>query len=280
MRAKEIISATIPFGMMFGSFCMLLIVGINGVPGRFMGPIFDIDNTGLSIFINGSTGSTVSDTNSNTTGVDLRLPDKYSFYLWNYATTTDGKTTFHDKGWDYAKDFKLNVSQAAGSNSSALLRQYEATLKSARDKIPYTQGFFLPAIISNFLVVALGIASAIAMGYGYPVPLIVASAVTGIAFIISLVFAVLITVLIFTTKSKLNSLVDAGAKFTMGNSDLGVVWLAVVHILAVGVMWLLMGLGVMKYNVLLKPREKSGGSIGERLFSREEMHNMEGENRR
>ena len=52
MAFKEltrVMNIIVPGGMMFGTACMILIVGINGVPGRFMGPIFDVDVSGLSI---------------------------------------------------------------------------------------------------------------------------------------------------------------------------------------------------------------------------------------
>ncbi|KAJ0426875.1 hypothetical protein BJY00DRAFT_306868 [Aspergillus carlsbadensis] len=271
MRAKEMISATVPFGMMFGAFCMVLIVGINGVPGRFMGSIFDLDNTHLAISSPGSTNpAEPSYGRSNITAADLHLPDEYSFYLWNYATTAGGKTSFHEKGWDYlgsvniSQIFDLDIDNNLdnANNSSSELHQiintYREAIHDIRSKIRYAQGFFLPSLVSTLVVVILGIAGAA----GYRAPLLAVAMVTGIAFVAALVFAVLITVLIFNTRSKLGPLRDAGLGFTAGNSDLGVVWLCVVHVLAVGVLWMLMAIGVMKYNPLLMRGEKVGGESG------------------
>jgi hypothetical protein len=250
--------------MMFGALCMVLIVGINGVPGRFMGSIFDIDNTHLSIsslsVANFAINAAEDLQGSNITSADLHLPDKYSFYLWNYATTTGGKTTYHDKGWDYVKDINgsevLDIVYYNGSNTSQLelVQSYRNTFESIRDKVRYTQGFFLPTVLSLVVVLTLGIAGTA----GYRSPLIAVVMVTVIAFVASLVFAVLITVLIFNTKSNLGRIMDVGVRFTAGTSDLGVVWLCVLHVLAVGVMWLLMALGVMKYNPLLMQVEATG----------------------
>ena len=90
---------SMPFMLTFASLNMILIVGINGIPGNFMGSIFKVDITNLQIpptDFTSLTGLEVSGTD-NITAASLGLADKYAFYLWNYASTTDGKETFHDK---------------------------------------------------------------------------------------------------------------------------------------------------------------------------------------
>lgn len=78
-----------PFVLVFASLNMILIVGINGIPGNFMGPIFKVDLTNLQILpsdFTSLTGLEVSATD-NITAVSIELADKYAFYLWDYAST-------------------------------------------------------------------------------------------------------------------------------------------------------------------------------------------------
>jgi len=87
---------------------------------------------------------------------------------------------------------------------------------------------------------------------GFLAPIFIVSLFTGIALVTTTVLAGLITALIFRTKADLQRFTTFGLVFAMGTSDLGVVWLAAVHILTVGVMWLLMVCGAIQYNGLLR----------------------------
>jgi hypothetical protein len=248
-KAKRVMSIIIPWGMMFGTACMILIVGINGIPGRFMGSIFDVTTSDLSVPVSSFTnitGITISKS-GNITATDLQLDDKYSFYLWDYSTTTATKTTFHKKGWDYIKNITISELSVDG-NTTDLPSRYLGLKNSVRDKIRFSQAFFLPALLSTFIVLVFDVSGA----FGFPVPLFVVSVFTGISLIATIVLAGLITALIFQTKALLQHLTAFGLIFTMGTSDLGVVWLATVHILVVGVMWLLMACRVIQYNDLLR----------------------------
>jgi hypothetical protein len=214
-----------------------------------MGPIFEFDTTRLSIpqqFPGISSHIPIS-TPGNITATDLGLADKYSFYLWNYATTTGGKTTFHKKGWDYVNNIDISQDNTHG-NSTLIVDQNAGTKSSVRDKIRVSQALFVLALLSTFAGVAMGVSGAL----NFPVSLLIISAWTGLTLVATLVFAVLITVLIFSTKSDLGTLRKFGLKFDMGTSDLGVVWLATIHMLVVGIMWLLMAFGLLKCNKLLR----------------------------
>jgi hypothetical protein len=253
-KIRRIMKVTVPWGMMFGSACMLLIVGINGIPGRFMGSIFDVDTSELSFPTNYFPNLTAIPVSSpgNITATDLQLDDKYSFYLWDYSTTTGTNTTFHRKGWDYVKN--INISQVSvDGNSTKPPYRYAKMKSNVRGKICFSQSFFLPALLSTFIVLLFGISGAL----GFPVPLFIVSVCTGISLVTTAVLAGLITALIFGTKADLQHLATFGLDFTIGTSDLGVLWLATVHVLAVGIMWLLMACGIMQYNGLLRQPERT-----------------------
>ncbi|PTU20518.1 hypothetical protein P175DRAFT_0531856 [Aspergillus ochraceoroseus IBT 24754] len=250
-RIKNGLSVMTPFGMMFGSLCMLFIIGINGIPGPFMGPIFDLSTVQISVPVQDLANFTLPSATShsgNLTAANLQLADQYAFYLWNYAITTGNKTIYPKSGWDYAKDLEISPVLDNNSTSTEFSDAYKDTMSSCRTKLRCSQVFFILAILSTFAVVAMGISGA----FGYRAPLLVAAACTGISLVMTLVLAVLITLLIFTTKADSEPFTKFGFVFVMGTSDLGIVWIAAVHILVVGVMWLLMAFGVTKCNGLVQ----------------------------
>ena len=251
-EVTRVMNIIVPWGMMLGTACMILIVGINGVPGRFMGPIFDIDVSGLSIPTDYFANMTIPVSRSgNITADDLQLSDKYSFYLWDYSTTNGSNTIFHQKGWDYIKNITVSEISVDG-NITQIPDRYWSMENNLRHLIRFSQAFFLPAMLSTFAVLLFGVSGAL----GLPLSLSIVSLFTGIALVTTSALAGLITALIFSTKSDLQHLTTFGLIFTMGTSDLGVVWLATVHILAVAIMWLLMAVGIMQYNsVLRQPRK-------------------------
>jgi hypothetical protein len=81
---------------------------------------------------------------------------------------------------------------------------------------------------------------------------------TGITFVTMLIFAALITAAGLGTNKDLDKFKVFGLVSQAGTSDLGVVWLAVVHMIAVCIMWGLMAVGVMKMNpsVLTTPKPR------------------------
>ena len=243
-----------PFMLTFASLNMILIVGINGIPGNFMGPIFKVDLTNLQIPSSDFarlTGLEVSGT-TNITVASIGLAEKYAFYLWNYASTTDGKETFHDKNFDYVDKIDLSEITING-NTSQLPTKLSNLRSSFRNKIRFSEYIFLAALFNAFLVIVVGIAAC----FGKKFRILIVSFFTGITFVLMLVFAGLITAAGLGTNGDLKPFKDFGLKSEIGTSDLGVVWLAVIHMLAVCIMWVLMAVGVMKMNPAVSTTERS-----------------------
>ncbi|OJJ48412.1 hypothetical protein ASPZODRAFT_130437 [Penicilliopsis zonata CBS 506.65] len=241
----------IPFGMTFGTLMMLLIVGLNGVPGNFMGPIVTIKTQDLSISpssLSQLTGINLTDAGtSNLTASSFDLADKYIFYLWGYATTEDGKTTFHKRSFNYMKNIDVSTVTIEGEDY-ATPHKLTDLKKSAQTKVMVSEGAFLAALSNAFFVVAAGVAGAM----GRPVRLLIVIFFTGVTLLTVVILAAMVSALDFGTKSSLSSWKHYGVDVTMGTSDLGIVWLAAIHVLVVGVMWVLMAVGVMQMNPLLK----------------------------
>jgi hypothetical protein len=248
--------ASMPFMLTFASLNMILIVGINGVPGNFMGPIIKVDLTNLQIppsNFTTLTSLTVSG-NDNITAISLGLADKYSFYLWNYASTTaDGKETFYDKIFDWVS--KLNLSKITVDGVSSEVPSNLSDISSGfRNKIRFSEYVFLAALINAFFVLAIGIIAC----FGKKFRLMIVSFFTGVTFVTIVIFAALITATGLGTNRDLDKFKDFGLDSEVGTSDLGVVWLAVVHMLAVCIMWGLMAVRLMKMNpsVLTMPKTR------------------------
>jgi hypothetical protein len=252
--------ATMPFILVFASLNMILIVGINGIPGNFMGPIFTVDLMNLQIppsDFTRLTGLNVSGTD-NITAASIGLADKYTFYLWDYASTTNGKETFHDKSFDYVD--KIDISEIRiNGNTSQLPSKLSHFRSGFRNKIRFSEYIFLAALFNAFSVIVVGIAAC----SGKKFRLLIVSFFTGITFVMILVFAALITAAGLGTNGDLKPFKDFRLKSETGTSDLGVVWLAVIHMLAVCIMWGLMAVGVMKMNPAVLTMEKTGPYDGE-----------------
>jgi hypothetical protein len=259
--------SSMPFMLTFASLNMILIVGINGIPGNFMGSIFTVDLTNLQIppsNFTSLTGLAVSGSD-NITAASVGLADKYSFYLWNYASTTNGKRTFHDKNFDYIS--KLNLTEITVDGVSSQLPSSLSSLRSGfRNKIRFSEYVFLAALFNAFLVLVVGIAAC----FGKKFRFMVVFFFTGITFALMLVFAALITAAGLGTNGDLDKFKEFGLKSQTGTSDLGVVWLAVLHMLAVCIIWGLMAVGVMKMNPSVLTTEKP------RLHDEESLQNLSG----
>lgn len=242
-----------PFMLTFASLNMILIVGINGIPGNFMGSIFKVDISNLQIppsDFTSLTGLEVSG-NDNITAASVRLADKYSFYLWNYASTTDGKETFHDKNFDYLG--KLDISEITINGNTSSVPQKLSDLKSGfRNKIRFAEYVFLAALFNAFLVIVVGIAAC----FGKKFRLLIVAFFTAITLVTMLIFAALITAGGLGTNGDLKPFKNFGLKSETGTSDLGIVWLAVLHMIAVCIMWALMAVGVMKMNPAVLTMER------------------------
>jgi hypothetical protein len=240
---KYFMGVSMPFMLTFASLTMIIIVGINGVPGNFMGSIFKVDITNLQIpssAFNSLTGLEASGTD-NITAASVGLADKYAFYLWNYASTSDGKETFHDKNFDYVSKIDLPEKTINASTSSNKLSDIKS---SFRNKIRFAEYVFLAAIFNAFFVILVGIVAC----FGKKFRLCIVFFFTGITTLTMLIFAALITVAGLGTNGDLGRFKQYGLKSEAGTSDLGVVWLAVTHMVAVCIMWSLMAAGVMKMN--------------------------------
>lgn len=246
---------SMPFMLTFASLNMILIVGINGVPGNFMGSIIKVDLTNLQIppsNFTTLTGLTVSG-NDNITATSLGLSDKYAFYLWDYASTTaDGKETFYDKGFDWVS--KLNLSKITVDSVSSEVPSSLSDISSGfRNKIRFSEYVFLAALFNAFFVLVVGILAC----FGKKFRLLIVTFFTGITFVTMLIFAALITAASLGTNGDLNKFKVFGLDSQAGTSDLGVVWLAVVHMIVVCIMWGLMAVGLMKMNPSVLTKAKS-----------------------
>jgi hypothetical protein len=82
-KMKYLVGVAMPYMLSFGSICMILIVGINGLSGNFMGSIFKVDISNLRIPPANFTSLTGLETSGaeNITAASLGLGDEYSFYL-------------------------------------------------------------------------------------------------------------------------------------------------------------------------------------------------------
>jgi hypothetical protein len=254
---KYFMGVSMPFMLTFATLNMILIVGINGVPGNFMGPILSVDLTNLQIppsNFTTLTGLTVSG-NDNITAASIGLADKYSFYLWNYASTTgDGKRTFYDKNFDWVS--KLNLSEITVNGVSSEVPSSLSHISSGfRNKIRFSELVFLATLMNGFFVLAIGIAAC----FGQKFRLIIVSFFTGITFVTVVILAALITSASLGTSGDLHKFKDFGLTSQAGTSDLGVVWFAAVHIIPVCIMWGLMAVGLMKMNpsVLTAPKPRT-----------------------
>jgi hypothetical protein len=246
--------ASMPFMLTLASLNMILIVGINGIPGNFMGPIITFDLTKLQVppsNFTTLTGLAVSG-NDNITATSLGLADKYSFYLWDYASTTaDGKETFYDKNFDWVS--KLNLSTITVDGVSSEVPSNLSNISSGfRNKIHASEFIFLAALFNAFFVLVIGIAAC----FGKKFRLMIVTFFTGVTSVTMVIFAGLITAAGLGTTKDFDKFKDFGLDSGAGASDLGVVWLAVVHMLAVCIMWGLMAVGLMKMNpsVLTTPK--------------------------
>lgn len=243
-----------PFMLTFASLNMVIIVGINGVPGNFMGSILKVDLTNLQIppsDLTSLTGLTVSG-NDNITAASIGLADKYSFYLWNFASTSNGTETFHDKNFDYVD--KIDLSEITINGVTSEIPSKLSDLRSGfRNKIRFSEYIFLAALANAFFVLVVGIAAC----FGKKFRLAIVFFFTGITTVLMLVFAALITAAGLGTNGDLGKFKDFGLKSETGTSDLGVVWLAVVHMVVVCIMWGLMAAGVMKMNPAVLTTGKS-----------------------
>lgn len=241
--------ASIPFGMAFGSFCMLLIIAMGGIAGDFMGPVWKINLKDLNIpysDFNTLTNINLTDT-SDVTRVDLGLSEKYSFYLWNYASNDNGDNDFSSSKFDYVDKIKLTNITIDGV-SSPLPKSLKDAKSGFRDKIRYGQMIFMAAIFNVGIVVAFGILAC----FGIKFTIMIVLGFSVLTTIMLLVFAVLITMAGLNTVSDLKPYKEFGAKIDTGMSDLAIVWLAVVHMVAICVMFALMAFGVTKMSPAIK----------------------------
>jgi hypothetical protein len=139
-KIKHFMSVSMPFMLVFGSFCMLLIVGICGLPRDFMGSIFGVETKNLAI----NPSNFASLTNINVTGSDnltalsLRLSDKYTFYLWNFATKLGSKTKYHSSNFDYVDKIKISKVTLDGV-SYDLPKDFVDVKKNLRNEIRFGQ---------------------------------------------------------------------------------------------------------------------------------------------
>jgi uncharacterized membrane protein len=171
--------------------------------------------------------------------------------LWDYASITGGERTYHDKNFDYVH--KIDISEIIiNGNTSSLPRRFSNLRSSFRNKIRFAELVFLVAFVNAFFVIAIGIAAS----FNVKFRLIIVAFFTGITLVTMLIFAALISAAEFGTKDDLKPFEDFGVKTELGTSDLGVVWLAVIHMLAVFVIWMLMAFGVMRMNPALKTTSK------------------------
>lgn len=140
---------------------------------------------------------------------------------------------------------KIDISEITiNGNTSSLPKKLSDIKSGFRNKIRFAEYIFLAAIFNAFLVIVIGIAAC----FGKKFKLRIVFFFTGITTLTMTVFAALITAASLGTNGDLDRFKQYGLKSEAGTSDLGVVWLAVVHMLAVCIMWGLMGAGVMKMN--------------------------------
>jgi hypothetical protein len=252
-KIKYFMRASLPFMLTFGSLNMILIVGINGVPGNFMGPILEVDTKNFQIppsSFTSLTGLEVSG-GENITAASIGLGDKYTFYLWDYATTTGENKTYHDRNFDYVHKIDLSEITING-NTSSLPHRFSNLKSRFRNKIRFAQQVFLATLFNAFFVIAIGIAAL----FNVKFRLVIVAFFTGVTFITILIFAALITSAEFGTKDDLKPFQDFGVKSKLGTSDLGIVWFAAVHMLAVCIVWTLMAFGVISMNPAVKTVSK------------------------
>lgn len=246
---KFVMGASIPFGMAFGSFCMLLIIAMGGIAGDFMGPVWKINLKELNIpysDFNTLTNINLTDI-SDVTRVNLGLSQKYSFYLWNYASNDNGDNDFSSSKFDYVDKIKL-INITVDGVSSPLPKSLEDAKSGFRDKIRYGQMIFMAAIFNVVIVIAFGILAC----FGIKFTIMVLLGFSVLTTIMLLVFAVLITMAGLNTVSDLKAYKEFGANIDTRTSDLAIVWLAVVHMVAICVMFALMAFGVTKMNPAIK----------------------------
>jgi hypothetical protein len=250
-KIKTFMAISMPFMLVFGTLNMLIIVGVSGIHRDLLGAIFRIDITMLSIPSSEFTGLTnisVSDDN-NVTATSLGLSDKYAFYLWNYASTAGSETTFHSSNFDYVD--KLNLSEISIDGVTSPLPNSLANLKSRlRNEIRFAQMAFLAATFNAFLVLAVGIAACFNLKFRA----LIVQFFNIITLATMLVFSALVTAAGLGATESLKSFKTFGLNVEIGNMILGIVWVAVIHMIAVCIMWFLMAIGVMRMNPAVKSK--------------------------
>ncbi|KAH8804383.1 hypothetical protein F5884DRAFT_406161 [Xylogone sp. PMI_703] len=238
-KLKSIFVSSIPFGMTFGAFCMILMCGLSGIGNNIIGPIFIVETKDLNMPPSASTTTNVN----NITAASLQLANKYSFYIWTYSSTTDDKTNYSSSRFDYISEINIPTSTIDGitvevPHSLVNLRG------NLRDLVRLAEVFFIISVINCLLILILGIAASFKLKFR---PLII-YLLTGIALFTSVIFAADITAAGATVTSNLKTLKKFGVNSKFEISMVAIAWIAVVHIMVVLTMWLLMGFGRMKMN--------------------------------
>jgi hypothetical protein len=188
----------------------------------------------------------------------MGLDDKYSFYLWGYASGNSTKTTYHPRGFDYVK--KINISEVTVDGVSYSLPHKYTDLRSrVRTGIQIAQAAYLATLVNAFFVIAVGVAGCFGLKFSLKIVLFF----TLVTLLTSIIFGALITALGFGVKSDLKPFSSFGLKYDIGTSDLGIVWFAIIHMVVVSVIFTLMAFGVIATNPLLKtPKNDVGyGSV-------------------